>query len=687
MKKNLFLTATVLAAMSAAPVWAASSAVSLHIDGTWKHQTVTGFGGFAFAATWGDNLTDDDTKALFGCDNTNKTLGLTILRARISPDSVASWGADNWAPTVNRMKVARNATEASGRKHLSFASAWTPPGKFTSNGQNTKGHILESCFADYADYLNCFIGRCERNGTDVDYISLQNEPDWEPDYEGCVWPATSFIKFYSNYASKVNRPLIGPEYLGFQRDRTDSILNSASAMQGLAIVAGHIYGSGNFDYPLIREKGKEKWMTEYLINAEDMGYESTHIYNWDDAIYFGRVINTSMLANFNAWVHYALKSSYGLIGDGTNGTTNDAITKRGYVMAHFAKYVTGTTRLHTVLTDPAYSGLTASAYLSESGDTCVVMVLNPTSSSIDVNYSLPFLSKGGRRIRTYSSGNLVQTAVSFTESSEPMIACPPKSVCTYLLVKSGERTEAQDAVPQPLWADSLQNYNGQCVHPNGWKVTVNGNVRTANSGNSFWNSSQTRLMPYSPESPIPAGILLHGSSGKVGQANYGSQNNYRLRLEPGNYRMIWHAIGYNGPQKLYTFITKAGSTASIASHSGVAATANVNSTWGSGRDNFDAVADTLDFTIADAGNYELNFRVTYYADNAVNGSCMALVGGITINQADVADGINEVTISSDAPSNVSETYYDILGRRVSASGLQRGGIYFRSDGSKIRIER
>ncbi len=685
MKKTLTLA---LLALTTSAALADTKTASLHIDGDQKCQKVTGFGGFAFSATWGDNLTDASTKALFSCDNTNKTLGLNILRARIAPDSVASWGADTWKGTIERMKLARQYTKASGRRHYSFASAWTPPGKYTSNGENTKGHILESCFGDYARYLNCFIARCERLGTTVDYISLQNEPDWEPDYEGCVWPASSFIKFYSNFADSVNRPLIGPEYLGFQKNRTDSILNSPSAMKGLAIVAGHIYGSGNFDYPLIRKVGKEKWMTEYLLNAEDMGYDDkdTHVYTWADAIAFGRVVNTSMLANYNAWVHYALKSSYGLIGDGTHGTTQDAITKRGYVFAHFAKYVTGTTRVHTVLNDPNYTGLSTSAYLTSTGDTCVVVVLNPTSSSIVLDCSLPFVSKGGKRVRTSSSTNLVSTALSFDESSEPTLTVPAMSVCTYLLRKSGERTVAQEPVHQPLWADSLQNYNGQCVHPDGWKVTVNGTVRTATSGNSFWNGSQTRLMPYSPESPIPAGILLHAtSSSKSGIANYGSKSGHRLTLEPGEYRMIWHAVGYNGPQTLYTYITKAGSTANIAYHSGVKASESVGSAWGSGRDCLGAVADTLDFTVSAVGNYEINFKVTYVSANAVSGACMAVVGGITLDKKPETSAIRQITEDTDITTQQNETYYDILGRRVDASRITDGGIYLRADGTKVRF--
>lgn len=686
MKQALSLAA-LIGGMILCPTPSSAKTATLHIDANVRHQKVTGFGGFAFAATWGDNLTDADVTTLFSCDNTNKTLGYNILRARIAPDSTASWGQDIWKVTIDRMKKARTAAESSNRKFYSFASAWTPPGKFTSNGENTHGSILRSSYADYTAFLNRFIARCEEAGTDVDYISLQNEPDYEVDYEGCWWWASDFSAYYANYASSLNRPTIGPESLAMRWALSDSILNNEAACNGLGILGGHLYGGGNFDYPLARQKGKDKWMTEFLINASDMGYSSDHNYTWSDAIYFGRVVNTSMLANYNAWVHYAIKSSYGLIGDGNNGTTEDVVTKRGYVLAHFAKYVSGTTRIHTVLRDPSHSGLSASAYLTASEDTCVVMVLNPSTTKTDLTLSLPFQAQKYRYYLTNLSNNLVGKNVTLADmTADPTITVAPASVNTYLFIKAAERTDEQEAIAQPLWADSLQLYCGECVHPKGWNVTVNGTVRTTTNGNSFWNGSQTRLLPYSPESPIPAGILLHAtSSSSSGIATYGSNSAYRLNLPEGRYRMIWHSTGYNGIQQVQSYVTKLYGTTKLANHT-VTTAGSVNGRWGSGIDCLDAVADTMDFTVTSAGNHVLTFKVVYNSGAAVDGSCMALVGGISIEQLDDEDasGIENVTRQSSLEED-SPSYIDLYGRRVDT--LRSGTFYVRPDGSKVHIGR
>jgi O-glycosyl hydrolase len=661
------LTLGLLAALGSLPLGAANRTATLRIDNTVTHQTVTGFGGFAFSAQWGNNLSDSEIETLFG--KGTKQLGYNLMRARICPDEYASWGADNWASTAAVIKKCR------AQGCTVFASAWTPPGAYTSNGSNVGGHILPEHFGDYATFLNRFIDRMVSEGTDVDYISLQNEPDWEPTYEGCVWYACHFIDFYTNYAPQVKRPMIGPESLSFRRALSDSILQNDAACANLAIVGGHLYGGGNFDYPLVREKGKEKWMTEFLINHGDD--DNTTTYTWDDALYFARVVNTSMLANYSAWCHYALKSSYGMIGDGTCGTTAGAVTKRGYALSHFAKYISGTTRIDHQLSDPGY-GLTASAYQTPSGDSIVVMLINAASASYDVTFDLPFQTKGGRRIITRQSQNMTATTVSVEESATPTITVPAKAIETLYLVKSSERQKPQEVLLLPLFADNWEQYNGECVVPAGWKVTYKGSAVTGTGQTvSFWDGSKPRLYPYSPESPIHEGLLLSASSSsKDGIANYGSLSTNRLYLEPGDYRLIWHGIGWEHAQKLYCYVRKSGYTTNVAYHSGVEATANVGGSWGSGEDSFDAVADTLDFTVTTAGNYELNWKVTYVSDNAVSGLCQALVGGISLAYR-VEDTPSEdtaiSTVSSDSELLRTE-YFDLSGRRVAAPA---GGLYLR----------
>jgi O-glycosyl hydrolase len=671
LQRRAALAATALLfAAYATPTSAATYNATLRIDTTVTHQYVRGFGGFAFSAQWGVNLSDSEIETMYG--KGSKQLGYNIMRARICPDEYASWGADNWASTAAIIKKCR----AQGCEV--FASAWTPPGAYTSNGENIGGHILPEHFGDYATFLNRFVDRMVSEGADVDYISLQNEPDWEPTYEGCIWYACHFIDFYTNYAPTVKRPMIGPESLSFRRALSDSILQNDAACANLAVVGGHLYGGGNFDYPLVREKGKEKWMTEYLINHGDD--DTTTPYTFDDALTFARVVNTSMLANYSVWCHYALKSAYGMIGDGTCGTTSGAVTKRGYALSHFAKYVSGTTRVDHQLTDPNF-GLTASAYVTPSGDSLVVMLINTTTSTYNVRYDLPFQIKNYRRIVTTSSKNMTITSGSVdAESATPVISIPAKTIATYILVRSSDRTDAQSAVEPPLFADEWEQYNGECVIPKGWKVTYKGSAVTGTGQTvSFWDGSKPRLFPYSPESPIHEGLLLSASSSsKDGIANYGSNSAYRLKLEPGNYRLIWHAVGWEHAQKLFCYVRRSGTTTNVAYHSNVDVPAHVGGTWGSAQDCFDATADTLDFTVTTAGNYELNWKVTYYADNAVSSLCQALVGGIRLEQLPAADdntsAIDLLPMDDASTRTVRTEFYDLNGRRQTTASK---GLYLR----------
>ena len=97
-------------------------------------------------------------------------------------------------------------------------------------------------------------------------------------------------------------------------------------------------------------------LEKYLINwnenkadAEKRNYDFSK-----DFFDFFRAINTCMLGDFNAWVHYAAKRYYALLGDGTTGAgSSGSITKRGYIMAHFAKFVLGITTITSEGTMPA----------------------------------------------------------------------------------------------------------------------------------------------------------------------------------------------------------------------------------------------------------------------------------------------------------------------------------------------
>jgi glucuronoarabinoxylan endo-1,4-beta-xylanase len=187
------------------------------------------------------------------------------------------------------------------------------------------------------------------------------------------------------------------------------------------------------------EAGKEIWMTEYLINWNE-GKSDAQKRDFDfkkDFFDFFRAINTCMLGDFNAWVHYAAKRYYGLLGDGTTGAGKSGeVTKRGYIMAHFAQFVTGMTRIDI---DFGKTKLEGSAYLSVTGDSVAAVMANATNDDITIATDLPFSTRKGQLYSTTQSDDMkVTTLTPDSETSSPTITVPAQSVSTILFVRSGQ---------------------------------------------------------------------------------------------------------------------------------------------------------------------------------------------------------------------------------------------------------
>lgn len=120
--------------------------------------------------------------------------------------------------------------------------------------------------------------------------------------------------------------MIAPESVGFTDNFANAMLNTAT-MANFEVYGGHQYGLMQSAYKQFQNYNKEIWQTEYLINWNS-GSQTPRDFNWNlDAFNFASSINNSMLGNINAWIHYASKRYYGLMGDGTNGTAAGVITK------------------------------------------------------------------------------------------------------------------------------------------------------------------------------------------------------------------------------------------------------------------------------------------------------------------------------------------------------------------------
>ncbi len=279
------------------------------IDLTNVQQEISGFGGVNLPG-WISDMTDDMIVKAFGTGQGQ--IGLSILRIRVPYDS-AKFSLE--VPTAQKAK-ALGVTQI-------FASPWTPPAWMKNNNNIVGGTLPDSSFAAYAAHLKSFGDYTAARGVTLYAISIQNEPDVSVDYESCSWNATQMLTFVRYFAPAIGVPVMIPEASDFSHALSDPVLNDPVAASNVFIIGGHIYGGSIPGYPLAVQKGKEVWMTEHLDT--DTSYYAV--------LHTAREIGDCLNAGMNAYVWWYIRRFYGPIDDNGN------VTKRGYMMSQFARFV------------------------------------------------------------------------------------------------------------------------------------------------------------------------------------------------------------------------------------------------------------------------------------------------------------------------------------------------------------
>ena len=640
MKKTLFMAMSLmLLFVATASGQSSTKKAGISIDSRIKYQHVTGFGGFSPSPQWSYWLGDAEMNKLFGKGDTQ--LGLNILRLYIANSK------NGWSAGVANAKIAKR------HGAFIFASPWSPPASWKSNNSDSNGgELLESHYADWANYLNDYYKYMKNQGVTIDAVSIQNEPDWNASYQSCIWTGEKMAKFLRQYGSLIECKIVAPEAIHFSKNMHEPILNDPEACAQLDIMGGHFYGWDGSSYPLAAKKGKEVWMTEFLINERQQNNNQN--INWkDDGFLFARSVNDAMLANMSAWVHYSLKRYYGCLGDGTYGTTNNGITKRGYILSHYAKYVSGTTRIRHSL-DDATGKLTSSAYLSVTGDSVVVMVLNPSSNTYSTTLSLPFNTMGGMQIVTTEAQNVQKTSLALDEETyQPLVTVAPYSVNTYIYTKSSARTDLPDETDdgEAIFTDEFDLFGASCV-PDGWRAKFEDGTRTA--GNY---SLGPRIMSFSAEGAMQYAFYFRTGTASNGYVSYGEDSKYRLSLTPGKYTLYYSTVGW----KANPSITAAIQTSSGTNVKTLVSTPKVSVSSNGSSSRITSTTDfALDFEITTQANYLLKWTVA----KASSGLSEALVGNIRLvrnNDDDTA--ISDIHGES---SPASTLIYNLQGQRLSA---------------------
>lgn len=330
-------------------------------------QYIRGFGA-ANIMPWRGDMTDSEIQTAFGTGDGQ--LGFSMLRLRLP--SSTGWDFSIQVAT---------AKKAYDMGVLVFASPWSPPAALKSNNNTTGGYLLESHYQDFVDHLNSFNDYMADNGAPLYAVSVQNEPDIEVSYESCDYTPDQMQNFMANYAGGIKTKVIAPESFQFLKNMSDPILNDSAACANLDIVGGHIYGGGLESYPLAEEKGKEIWMTEHLTN------NSIYPMPWSEAFAVGTEINDCMNAGMSAYIWWYIVRFYGPISDGEHNGSKGEMTKKGYVMSQFSRFIRP--GYHRVFcTKTPQRNVFASAYIDSLSSRIVIVALNTGTSAIQQTFTI-----------------------------------------------------------------------------------------------------------------------------------------------------------------------------------------------------------------------------------------------------------------------------------------------------------
>ncbi|MET7398536.1 cellulose binding domain-containing protein [Dactylosporangium sp. NPDC005572] len=471
---------TVLTTLGAVPVLtvaasvlgaAEAEAAAANINPSAPRQAIRGFGGMAHAAWIGD-LTAAQRDTAFGAGEGR--LGFSVLRIPVG-ENQSDWSRD--------LATAKRAVELGATV---IASPWNPPASmietFTRGSQTNAKRLRYNAYGAYAQHLNDFATYMRNNGVNLYGISVQNEPDYAADWTW--WTSAEIVRFLRENAGSISTRVIAPESFQYVKSMSDPILNDPTALANVDIIGAHLYGTSyaNFPYPLFKQKGagKELWMTEvYYPNSSDSGDL------WPQALDVGEHIHHAMVdAEFQAYIWWTIRRSYGPMRE------DGQISKRGAMMAHFARFVRpGYVRIDATA-NPA-SNVFVSAY--RGGDTVVIVAVNKNTSSVSQQFTLANTSASGSVANWLTDANrnvAPQSALSMTNGSLT-VTLPARSAMTFVTSVSGTASPSPSPSLSPSPTSSPAPGAGTAPRVtytmNTWNSGFTASISITNTGTSTIN--------------------------------------------------------------------------------------------------------------------------------------------------------------------------------------------------------
>jgi O-glycosyl hydrolase len=459
-KTLVAITATVAICLSFAQAAMAATATGT-VDFNTVYQQLEGFGGaIVYDATTLDSYSNKN--AIY--DLLFRDLGIEFVRIRNCV------GYDDSSVTATKAIIAA----ANARRPVKLELVpWSPPSSYKSGGTVDGGTLKENAndtndsapyYYEYTAYAQWWANSLttwatEPNGLTPDYISIQNEPDWQSTgYDTCRFDPNenssnagynqAFEHVYQNLYSTMgpNMPkMLAPETMGITGGTVGGAEPYIKALIDVNHAYGfshHLYSDGDGTYSNPDSKipamqgfeandinlygDKPLYMTEYSENPNftDTIYTAWHIYN---ALVYEKVTAYFYWSLFRAGSPITSTSPGGVVSLNTS-TSTYVIRPTYYALKHYTAF-TGANWYRAGASTSDTNDLRITAFKNPSDTNMAIVIVN-VSISTDVNLSLSlggFSPLTSEIYQTTSDANFAYLG-TFSESSP--LSLPNQSITT-----------------------------------------------------------------------------------------------------------------------------------------------------------------------------------------------------------------------------------------------------------------
>jgi glucuronoarabinoxylan endo-1,4-beta-xylanase len=394
---------------SAEAVAAVKPKATGEIDANTRHQVIEGIGASGAHYTM-EFVRHKQKSELYNL--LFKELGLDIFRIRNNHGTEPN----SFSETV---EIVKGAKAALGRDLKIIMSSWSPPTYLKSSGSTMGGTLKKNdgkyMYTEFAQWWYDSLAAYEKAGVKVDYVSIQNEPDYQAGWDSCHLEPTETLSSagydaaFEAVRQKLNKEIgssmpkmLAPETSGL--DRIGEYIDNLDDLSHVYGYAHHLYNcSGDGDnipgcgaapdrYLSAMKRFKSKYGTKPLIQTE---YEHRPG-EWDDAMNTAVLMHNALTAEgVSAYLYWDLfwgsMSGLASIDDPCSIT----IKPTYYTFKQYSAFVDSGWQRVEASSDS--SGLRISAYISPDKQKLTAIIINTTIST-DITLDLSFkgfsVSKG-----------------------------------------------------------------------------------------------------------------------------------------------------------------------------------------------------------------------------------------------------------------------------------------------------